>query len=57
MKPAGFFPAEILDSVRVKPIVRHRRTFRRVACIAFAALDPRPCYHNTSDQEDGQVSN
>jgi len=57
MKPAGFFPAEMLDYVRLKSTIRHRRTFRRVACIAFAALDPRPCYHNTSDQEGGQVSN
>jgi hypothetical protein len=57
MKLAGFFPAEMLDYARVKPIVRHRRTFRRVTRIAFAAIDPRPCYHNTSEQEEGQVSN
>ncbi len=49
MKPAGFCPAGMLAPrglaySRLKFIVPHRRILCRVACIAFAALNPRPCY-------------
>ena len=57
MKTAGFFPAEMLGYARVKPIVPHRRTFRRVACIAFAAHDPRPCYQCISNEKGGHFRN
>ena len=57
MKPAGVCLAGMLAYSRVKSIVPHRRTLRRVACIAFAALDPRPCYQCLSEQEQGHFRN